>query len=209
MWMKSIFWLFCICSWVGVGNKRIHVFFLENFLLVSFPQTTEQRNVLRQFVLHCRLLFGDRPYWWVYSSGKYNETEQPLTQYRLTCETGPGMCTDVHPCHKHTRVNNFQDNKRHKYMVWIQENDIDGSPALQLMDLCKTNSWLATDNALQLIKAWSAPCIPNHISFCRKPFWSRDGSSDRLVRHHQRVQCSRAARCQIQVSRKQVRSVGV
>ncbi|XP_053309834.1 glucose-6-phosphatase 3 [Spea bombifrons] len=33
-------------------------------------------------------LFGERPFWWVYESGKYNEVN--LKQFPSTCETGPG-----------------------------------------------------------------------------------------------------------------------
>ncbi|KAM8946287.1 glucose-6-phosphatase 3 [Pelodytes ibericus] len=33
-------------------------------------------------------LFGERPFWWVYESGKYNDVN--LQQFPSTCETGPG-----------------------------------------------------------------------------------------------------------------------
>lgn len=41
----------------------------------------------------CRILFGDRPYWWVHEHVHTDETAATavnLQQYKLTCETGPG-----------------------------------------------------------------------------------------------------------------------
>ena len=43
------------------------------------------------YVYSCRLLFGERPYWWIHTSGVYNKDNMPeVEQFRLTCETGPG-----------------------------------------------------------------------------------------------------------------------
>ncbi|KRX93726.1 Glucose-6-phosphatase 2 [Trichinella pseudospiralis] len=39
--------------------------------------------------LFLRMLNGERPYWWIHSSGAY-EVVPPLQQFPLTCETGPG-----------------------------------------------------------------------------------------------------------------------
>ncbi|KAK2144875.1 hypothetical protein LSH36_723g01034 [Paralvinella palmiformis] len=36
------------------------------------------------------ILFGQRPYWWIHTSGLYGDEVPHLEQYRLTCETGPG-----------------------------------------------------------------------------------------------------------------------
>lgn len=38
--------------------------------------------------LYCRVLRGDRPYWWVHESAKWQNVT--IQQYELTCETGPG-----------------------------------------------------------------------------------------------------------------------
>ncbi|XP_022106539.1 glucose-6-phosphatase 2-like [Acanthaster planci] len=38
------------------------------------------------------LLNGQRPYWWVHECNMYKENNRPIIkQYRLTCETGPGV----------------------------------------------------------------------------------------------------------------------
>ena len=37
------------------------------------------------------MLHGERPYWWVHATSLYAEDGRPtLTQFSLTCETGPG-----------------------------------------------------------------------------------------------------------------------
>ncbi|XP_049636680.1 glucose-6-phosphatase 3 [Suncus etruscus] len=36
------------------------------------------------------LLFGDRPYWWIYESGYYGRFPAQVHQYPISCETGPG-----------------------------------------------------------------------------------------------------------------------
>ena len=38
--------------------------------------------------LYYRVLRGDRPYWWVHESAKWQNVT--IQQYELTCETGPG-----------------------------------------------------------------------------------------------------------------------
>ncbi|XP_020391460.2 glucose-6-phosphatase 3 [Rhincodon typus] len=38
-----------------------------------------------------RLLFGERPFWWIHESGVYSEQQMPkLKQFYSSCETGPG-----------------------------------------------------------------------------------------------------------------------
>jgi len=38
-----------------------------------------------------RILFGERPYWWVHETDYYSNTSAPeIQQFPLTCETGPG-----------------------------------------------------------------------------------------------------------------------
>nr|KAF6415726.1 glucose-6-phosphatase catalytic subunit [Molossus molossus] len=38
-----------------------------------------------------RILFGQRPYWWVLDTDYYSNTSAPLIkQFPVTCETGPG-----------------------------------------------------------------------------------------------------------------------
>lgn len=38
-----------------------------------------------------RILFGERPYWWVHETPYYANTVPPhIEQYPMTCETGPG-----------------------------------------------------------------------------------------------------------------------
>lgn len=36
------------------------------------------------------LLHGERPYWYVHSSGHFNPQETPIKQFPITCELGPG-----------------------------------------------------------------------------------------------------------------------
>lgn len=40
--------------------------------------------------LPCRILFGERPYWWVKESGLFEKHPPQLQQFPSTCETGPG-----------------------------------------------------------------------------------------------------------------------
>lgn len=40
---------------------------------------------------HFRILFGERPYWWVHETDYYSNASAPaIQQFPLTCETGPG-----------------------------------------------------------------------------------------------------------------------
>lgn len=44
----------------------------------------------------CRVLFGERPYWWVQETRFYGAGPRPgLQQFPITCETGPGTVTAV------------------------------------------------------------------------------------------------------------------
>lgn len=44
-----------------------------------------------QFSFLFRILFGERPYWWVQETDYYSNTPAPeIQQFPLTCETGPG-----------------------------------------------------------------------------------------------------------------------
>ncbi len=39
-----------------------------------------------------RVLFGERPYWWVHETQFYGPVKRPeLQQFSITCETGPGI----------------------------------------------------------------------------------------------------------------------
>lgn len=50
-----------------------------------------------------RLLFGERPYWWVQETDYYGNSSQPMIeQFSMTCETGPGRTTSEE---KHKWVN--------------------------------------------------------------------------------------------------------
>lgn len=45
--------------------------------------------------LHNRVLFGERPYWWVNETQFYGAGPAPaLQQFPITCETGPGTIQD-------------------------------------------------------------------------------------------------------------------
>lgn len=45
------------------------------------------------FVFLFRILFGQRPYWWVQETHFYHNNSFPhLEQFSITCETGPGLC---------------------------------------------------------------------------------------------------------------------
>lgn len=42
-------------------------------------------------VVFSRILFGERPYWWVHETPYYAGSVRPhIEQYPMTCETGPG-----------------------------------------------------------------------------------------------------------------------
>lgn len=42
-------------------------------------------------VVFSRILFGERPYWWVHETAHYADGDRPhIEQYPMTCETGPG-----------------------------------------------------------------------------------------------------------------------
>ena len=42
-------------------------------------------------VVIIRILFGERPYWWVHEGAYYHDKVAPhIQQYPMTCETGPG-----------------------------------------------------------------------------------------------------------------------
>lgn len=53
-------------------------------------------------VVLLRILFGERPYWWVHETAHYANTVRPhIEQYPMTCETGPGetcLCFHMHHC---------------------------------------------------------------------------------------------------------------
>ncbi len=41
--------------------------------------------------IYLRILFGERPYWWVHETSYYINSSTPhIEQYPMTCETGPG-----------------------------------------------------------------------------------------------------------------------
>lgn len=42
-------------------------------------------NMILKWFLH-----GERPYWYVHSSGRFNPQETPIKQFPITCELGPG-----------------------------------------------------------------------------------------------------------------------
>lgn len=43
-----------------------------------------------------RVLFGERPYWWVHETRFYGSGVAPaLQQFPITCETGPGRVLDA------------------------------------------------------------------------------------------------------------------
>lgn len=47
----------------------------------------------RYFVDICRILQGERPYWWVFQNQEYLQVRfipEEIKQFSLTCETGPG-----------------------------------------------------------------------------------------------------------------------
>lgn len=45
-----------------------------------------------------RILFGERPYWWVHETDYYSNTSAPpIQQFPLTCETGPGRVPQPSP----------------------------------------------------------------------------------------------------------------
>lgn len=49
------------------------------------------RTSLDPFSFLFRILFGERPYWWVLDTDYYGNSSAPeIQQFPLTCETGPG-----------------------------------------------------------------------------------------------------------------------
>lgn len=69
-------------------------------ILGNFEFVSQKSNVLNLFsdydrvavsVVFLRILFGERPYWWVHETAHYANTLRPhIEQYPMTCETGPG-----------------------------------------------------------------------------------------------------------------------
>ena len=41
-----------------------------------------------------RILRGDRPYWWIHETAKWENVT--LQQFELTCETGPGKLINLY-----------------------------------------------------------------------------------------------------------------
>ncbi|KRZ27817.1 Pyridoxine-5'-phosphate oxidase [Trichinella pseudospiralis] len=77
-----------------VGDPDLLILYLLPFL------SAINRSLFLRFVLATAIcdmlnnimkwmLNGERPYWWIHSSGAY-EVVPPLQQFPLTCETGPG-----------------------------------------------------------------------------------------------------------------------
>lgn len=53
-------------------------------------------NNERSARVSCRILFGERPYWWVHETSYYASTARPhIQQYPMTCETGPGETSSI------------------------------------------------------------------------------------------------------------------
>lgn len=59
--------------------------------------------------LHGRVLFGERPYWWVHETRFYGSGSAPaLQQFPITCETGPGTVHDT-PEVNHSRMTHLAE----------------------------------------------------------------------------------------------------
>lgn len=57
---------------------------------------TAERPSLTSASACCRVLFGERPYWWVHETSYYADAARPhIEQYPMTCETGPGETRGV------------------------------------------------------------------------------------------------------------------
>jgi hypothetical protein len=66
----------CQFNWTKMQPTEIpHIHLNSKWLVLSF----------------LRILFGERPYWWVHETPYYSNTTAPhIEQYPMTCETGPG-----------------------------------------------------------------------------------------------------------------------
>lgn len=53
--------------------------------LIMTTVIAEWLNMILKWLLH-----GERPYWYVHSSGHFNPSETPIKQFPITCELGPG-----------------------------------------------------------------------------------------------------------------------
>ena len=48
-------------------------------------------NLILNLIFILRILFGERPYWWIQETGYYGNSTVPyIEQFPMTCETGPG-----------------------------------------------------------------------------------------------------------------------
>lgn len=59
---------------------------------------TEEEGLIFAVLCLCsvRVLFGERPYWWVHETRFYGAGPVPaLQQFPITCETGPGRVLDT------------------------------------------------------------------------------------------------------------------
>ncbi|XP_055982605.1 glucose-6-phosphatase 3 [Sorex fumeus] len=89
-WLEN-FWLFATV----MGDPKILFLFYfpaayytsrrVGIALLWIGLLTEWLNLVFKW-----LLFGDRPFWWIYESGYYGQTPVQVHQYPSSCETGPG-----------------------------------------------------------------------------------------------------------------------
>lgn len=90
----------------SVGIKLIWVAVIGDWLNLVFKWWVSQKILIRHVKLNVlsgflkseyysavlfRILFGERPYWWVHETAYYTGSARPhIEQYPMTCETGPG-----------------------------------------------------------------------------------------------------------------------
>lgn len=70
--LNSLFNFFHIfLNYALFGYRNIH------WLTLIFPE-------------FCRMLFGERPFWWIGESHLFDTNQPKVQQFPSTCETGPG-----------------------------------------------------------------------------------------------------------------------
>ena len=75
------------------GDKHASFFLFES---VGFQLNHARSHSDTGSTFH-RILFGQRPYWWVFDTDYYSNTSVPLIkQFPVTCETGPGESPSPH-----------------------------------------------------------------------------------------------------------------
>uniref|UniRef100_A0A8C2AI75 glucose-6-phosphatase n=1 Tax=Cyprinus carpio TaxID=7962 RepID=A0A8C2AI75_CYPCA len=74
---------FCIFNQINAVLMSRRDFFKKHYKFLSFLR-------FHMLTFCVRILFGERPYWWIGHSGLFSKNPPKVQQFLSTCETGPG-----------------------------------------------------------------------------------------------------------------------